>query len=322
MTAASNTRRGTATYRLGVVGAAVAAGLLLVSGCNDHTKDSSSGSAGKSGGCTAKADAPLFCKLPAKYRSSGVIKVGTDATYAPMETTTGGAITGIDPEIGAALGKELGVKFQFSTAKFDTLITSVYDGRNDIVMSSMSDTKQREQGLDDKGKKAGAGLDFVDYFESGVSMLVKKGNPENVQTLPDLCGKTVAVQRGTIYETTFQNQAKKCPKAKKLRIESFDTDAEAQTRVKAGGAVADLNDYPVAAYIAKTTDGGKAFQVAGQQLGAGPFGIAVAKSNTGLRDALKAAVNAIIQDGTYHKILTKWQVTNSAIPAATINSGS
>jgi polar amino acid transport system substrate-binding protein len=310
---ARTTHRSLAAARLTAVGAIAVAGALLLTGCGDQTK--------KSGTGATNSSAPLFSKLPKKYQSSGVIKVGTDATYAPMEFTENGKIVGIDPDVAAALGKQLGVDFQFVSGTFDGLITSLNTGRQDVVMSAMSDTKARQQGLDDNGKKIGKGVDFVDYFESGVSLLVKKGNPQNIKSLADLCGKTAAVQRGTIYETTFKDQAKKCG-SKKLTIEAFDTDAEAQTRVKAGGAVADLNDYPVAAYIAKTSGGGKDFDVVGDQIGAGPFGIAVSKDNTQLRDALKDAVDAIIADGTYKKLLEKWDVTNSAITKAAINAGS
>jgi polar amino acid transport system substrate-binding protein len=150
---------------------------------------------------------------------------------------------------------------------------------------------------------------------------IPRARQRNIQSLSDLCGQTVAVQRGTIYETAFKDQAKTCG-SKKLTIESFDTDTEAQTRVKSGGAVADLNDYPVAAYVAKTSGGGNDFQVAGNQTGAGPFGIAVSKDNTQLRDALRDAVKPIITDGSYRKVLEKWGVTNSAVPKADINSGS
>jgi polar amino acid transport system substrate-binding protein len=186
----------------------------------------------------------------------------------------------------------------------------------------VTDTKARQQGLDDDGKKIGKGVDFVDYYTSGVSLVVKKGNPQGIKSLADVCGKQVAVQRGTVYETTFKNQAKKCPAGKKLSIQSFDTDAEAQTRVKAGGAVADLNDSPVAAYLAKTSGGGKDFDVVGDQIGGGPFGIAVSKDNSGLRDALKQALDAIIADGSYKKVLEKWDVTDSAVDKAVLNGGS
>lgn len=317
MTARTTRRKPTAKSRIAAVGTIAVAGTLLLTACGDQT---GSGSGTKESEGTKSSAAPLFDKLPKKYQDAGVIKVGTDAAYAPMEFEEGGKIVGIDPDIAAALGKELGVEFKFTSGTFDGLITSLNTGRQDVVMSAMSDTKARQEGLDDTGKKAGKGVDFVDYFSSGVSLLVKKGNPEGIQSLDDLCGKKVAVQRGTIYEDTFKAQAKKCG-SKKLEISAFETDAEAQTRVKIGGAVADLNDYPVAAHIAKTAGGGKDFEVAGGQTDAGPFGIAVNKDNTELRDALKAALDAIIKNGEYAKVLEKWDVKNSAVTEATINAG-
>ncbi|MFF1925093.1 ABC transporter substrate-binding protein [Streptomyces sp. NPDC058221] len=315
--AASTTRRTTAKSRIAAVGAIAVAGTMLLTACGDQTNSDSGTEKSEN---TKSSTAPLFDKLPKKYQDARVIKVGTDGTYAPMEYEENGKIVGIDPDIAAALGKELGVKFEFTSGTFDGLISSLNTGRQDVVMSAMSDTKARQEGLDDKGKKVGKGVDFVDYFTSGVSLLVKKGNPEKITSLDDLCGRTVAVQRGTIYEDTFKAQAKKCG-SKKLSIEPFDTDAEAQNRVKIGGAVADLNDYPVAAHIAKTAGGGKTFEVAGDQTDAGPFGIAVDKDNTQLRDALKEAVAAIIKNGDYAKVLEKWDVKDSAVTEAAINAG-
>ncbi|MCM2411780.1 MULTISPECIES: ABC transporter substrate-binding protein [unclassified Streptomyces] len=315
MTASTTRCKTAAKSRIAAVGAIAVAGTMLLTACGDQT---SSGT--KDSDTTKSSSAPLFAKLPKKYQDSRVIKVGTDASYAPMEYEEGGKIVGIDPDIAAALGKELGVKFEFTNGTFDGLISSLNTGRQDVVMSAMSDTKARQQGLDDKGKKVGKGVDFVDYFTSGVSLLVKKGNPEKITSLDDLCGTTVAVQRGTIYEDTFKAQAKKCG-SDKLKIEPFDTDAEAQNRVKIGGAVADLNDYPVAAHIAKTAGGGNTFEVAGDQTDAGPFGIAVDKDNAQLRDALKEAVASIIKNGEYAKVLEKWDVKNSAVTEAAINAG-
>lgn len=323
---AGTTRRTTALTRLSAVAAVAVAGTLVLTGCGDQTKKDDtpaapSTSAAADGATSGATPDSLFSKLPQKYQDSKVIQVGTDASYAPMEQTEGGKIVGIDPDLGAALGEKLGVTFKFTNGKFDGLITSLQTGRSDIVMSAMSDTKARQQGLDDKGKKIGTGVDFVDYYNSGSSLLVQKGNPKGVKALGDLCGMTVAVQRGTIYEDAFKKQKTACG-AKGLTIQAFDTDAEAQTRVKAGGAVADLNDTPVSAYIAQTSGKGNDFEVAGPPSDAGPFGIAVSKDDTQLRDALKAAMDAIVADGTYAKILQKWNASSGAITTVAINGGS
>ena len=317
---AGTPRCSTPLTRLTAVAAVAVAGALVLAGCGDQTKKDSSSSSGSTS-TTSTNSAPLFAKLPKKFQDAGVIKVGTDASYAPMEQTSNGKIIGIDPDIADALSKQLGVKFTFTNATFDGLILALNTGREDIVMSAMSDTKDRQQGLDDKGKKTGTGIDFVDYYMSGSSLLVQKGNPKNINALADVCGQTVAVQRGTIYEDAFKAQKTACG-SKGLTIQAFDTDAEAQTRVKAGGAVADLNDTPVAAYIAQKSGNGKDFQIAGSPADAGPFGIGLAKSNSQLRDVLKDALNAIIADGSYGKVLQKWNATSGAIKAATINGGS
>ncbi|CAM5486481.1 hypothetical protein SALBM217S_10779 [Streptomyces griseoloalbus] len=62
-------------------------------------------------------------------------------------------------------------------------------------------------------------------------------------------------------------------------------------------------------------------QVIGEQVDAGPFGIAVNKDNKELTEALEAAVNAIIEDGTYKKILEKWGAETGAIDKAVVNGG-
>ncbi|MGW4161751.1 ABC transporter substrate-binding protein [Streptomyces sp. NPDC004788] len=309
----------TRTSRLAAVAAIAVAGSMLLTACGDQTNGGSTKEGGSSSSAAASS-APLFSKLPADIQKAGVIKVGTDASYAPMEFTQGEKIVGVDPDIAKALSKQLGVEFKFTSGTFDGLITSIYTGRQDLIMSSMTDNKKRQEGLDDNGKKIGKGIDFVDYFSSGVSLLVKKGNPQHINSLDDLCGKTVAVQRGTIYEDTFKAQATKCG-GKKLTIQAFDTDAEAQTRVKAGGAVADLNDYPVASYIAKTSGGGNDFEVTGNQSDVGLFGIGVSKDKTQLRDAVKEALDAAIKDGSYGQALKQWNVEGSAVKQATVNAG-
>jgi len=315
---ASSTRRTTAAHtRLAAVGAVAVAGALILTGCGDQT-NSSDGSKSDSAN-----SAPLFSKLPKKIQDAGVIKVGTNAEYAPMESTEGGKIVGVDPDLGEALSKQLGVKFQWTSGSFDGLITAVNSSRYDVAISSITDNKQRQEGLNDKGKKLGQGVDFVDYFVAGTAIYVKKGNPEGVKGIEDLCGKTAAVQRGTTYEQALQDQSKKCKSSgkKAIDIESFDNDTEAQTRVKSGGAVAGINDYPVAIDLARKADGGNAYEVINKQYDAGPFGIVLSKKNTELRDVLKEAVDAIIKDGSYQKVLEKWGAQSGAIDKSAINGG-
>ncbi|WAU84972.1 ABC transporter substrate-binding protein [Streptomyces sp. Qhu-G9] len=317
---ASSTRRTTAVQsRIAAVGAIAVAGALLLTGCGDQTKDKDSGSSDTADSSAA----PLADQLPKAIRDKGVIKVGSDIAYAPVEfKDDSGKTVGIDPDLADAMGKQLGVKFEFENGTFDTLLTGLRSKRYDIAMSAMTDTKDRQEGIDaDTGKKVGEGVDFIDYFTAGVSIYTKQGDDQGIKTWDDLCGKKVVVQRNTVSNDLAKAQAKKCPAGKKLSIEAFDNDQQAQTRLRAGGADAGSSDFPVAAYAAKTSGGGKDFEVVGEQVEAAPYGIAIDKSNTELRDALKAALDAIIKNGEYDKIIAKWGVDAGAVKEATLNGG-
>ncbi|MPY34568.1 ABC transporter substrate-binding protein [Streptomyces adustus] len=315
---ASTTRRSTAAHtRLAAVGAIAVAGALLLTGCGDQTKNDGSGN-----GSTA-ASAPLADKLPQAIRDAGVIKVGSDIAYAPVEfKDSSGKTVGIDPDLADAMGKQLGVKFDFENGTFDTLITGLRSKRYDIAMSAMTDTKDRQEGIDsDTGKKVGEGVDFVDYFTAGVSIYTPKGKDQGIKTWADLCGKKLVVQRGTVSEDLAKAESKKCAGGKTIALQSFDNDQQAQTRLRAGGADAGSSDFPVAAYAVKTSGGGNDFQIVGEQVEAAPYGIAVAKSNTQLRDAIQAALDAIIKNGEYGKIIQKWGVDAGAVTSAAVNGG-
>ncbi|MEU9242042.1 ABC transporter substrate-binding protein [Streptomyces shenzhenensis] len=319
MTASSTRRTTVARNRTAAFGAIAVAGALILTGCGDQTDK------GSDSGSSSSSSAPLASKLPADIRKAGVIKVGSDIAYPPVEYMQSGKAVGVDPDIADALGKQLGVRFDFQNGKFDQLIVGLQANRFNVIMSAMNDTKDRQNGIDsDTGKKVGNGVDFVDYFTAGTSILVQKGNPKGIKSLDDLCGKVVALQKGTTSEGIAKAQSQKCTKDgnKAIDLQTFDTDPEALLRLKQGASVADLNDFPVAAYNAKTSGGGKDFEVVGEQIEAGPYGIAVSKENTQLRDAIQAAMAAIVKNGDYQKILEKWNVTQGAVTEAKINGGS
>ncbi|MFW6693874.1 ABC transporter substrate-binding protein [Streptomyces sp. MAR4 CNX-425] len=305
MTPRSTRRTRAAKSRLVAVGALAAAGALVLSSCGDQTDG---GGDGGDGGETKGSANAAPGTLPKAIKDAGVIKVGSDIAYAPMEFDQGGKPAGVDIDIANALGEELGVEFQFQNNVFDNLIPSLDSGRFDIIMSSMTDNKERQ-----------AEVDFVDYFSAGVSILVQKGNPEGIKTLDDLCGETVAFQRGTVSADIAKAQNEKCDKP--IETLPFTKDTEALLQVKQGRAVADLNDFPVAAYNARESGGGEDFEVVGEQIDAAPYGIAVSKDNPELRDALAEALDAIIENGEYQKVLEKWNVENGGVDKATINGG-
>jgi polar amino acid transport system substrate-binding protein len=293
----------------GTILAIVAALALLLAACGGNDNAPSGASATTAGGVS-----DLGKQLPASIQQSKEIKVGSDVAYAPVEFFKEGTqeVQGIDWDLAQALGAKLGVKFTFANTTFDGIIPALKAKRFDVIMSAMSDTPERQKEVD-----------FIDYFNAGTSILVKKGNPEGIQSLDDLCGKTIALQKGTTQVDVAAGQQSKCTAAgkPKIKVLTYDKDTDAQLQVRSGRAVADMNDFPVAAYAAQTLGGGSQFEVVGQQIEAGPYGIGVRKDDTQLRDALQAALKAVVADGTYDQILQKWNVSQGALKTAAINGG-
>lgn len=303
--------------------AAVAASLLLLSACGDQTDAAIAKREAKK---NRNVHAPLFKKLPKDVQEKALLQVGSDITYKPVEFRSNGAVKGIDPDLAEAMSKELGIKLNFNNATFDTLMGGLKSKRYDIAMSAMTDTKERQEGIDSNtGKKIGQGVDFIDYLNVGVSLYTRKGKTQGIDGWETLCGKKIAVQRGTVSDDLAKDKSKACEKngEQAISIEAFDNDSEAQTRLRTGGVDAVSSDYPVAAYAVKVSGHGKDFQmVGGAPLKAAPYGIAVPKGKQQLRDALKAAMELAIKNGSYAKVLDKWDVKDAAVKDVQLNGGS
>ena len=79
-----------------------------------------------------------------------------------------------------------------------------------------------------------------------------------------------------------------------------------------------LADSPVAAYAVKQSEG--KLKSTGEEYDSAPYGIAVNKDN-GMTEAIQAAVNSLMSNGTYTQILDKWGVSGGAIEESKINDG-
>ncbi len=258
-------------------------------------------------------DGALHAGLPDRVRASGVLEISTDASYAPASSFApdGRTIVGFEPDLGAALGRVLGVKVRFNNADFSTLVSTVAAHRTDLIMSAMTDTPEREQKVD-----------FVNYFSAGTSIVVQRGNPAGVTDLRGLCGRTVAVEQGTVQVDLLARAQKSCGK-QRIVVNTYDTNADALVQLRTGRATAVLNDYPPAAYLATDSHTRSHYQLASNtQYEPGLYGIAVAKDQSKLRDAVKAAIDTLVRSGEYQEVLRRWGVSDGAVRSATINGAS
>jgi polar amino acid transport system substrate-binding protein len=235
--------------------------------------------------------------------------VAADATYAPNEfiASDGHTVVGMDADLAKAIGGVLGRPVKVVNATFDTIIPGLASGKYDLGMSSFTDTKAREKVVD-----------FVTYFSAGTSFYVKAGSGLTINSLADLCGRTVAVERGTTQATDATAQSAKCKAAGKpsVKVSVFPDQNSANLALASGRGQVGMADSPVAAYIAKKSNG--QFVVTGKPYGTAPYGIAIRKGTPLTRQVLRA-VKRLIANGQYKAILTRWGVQAGAISNPQIN---
>lgn len=257
------------------------------------------------------SSADLSGLLPAPIKAKGQIIVGINGIFPPMEYKNPGSdeLIGFDVDLANALGQALGVKIAFDDQRFDQLINSIITGRVDFVISGMSDTVKRR-----------ATLDFIDYFISGTICYTTKALASKFTTLESLSGQTVAVSASTDYYTTMQAWSKDNLESKGkpgIKMLGVDSEATARLQMVQGRAQASAISPEVIGWLAKTSPG--QFVAFGPVLNPDPYGMAFKKDNVQLRDAVFAAFKQLIADGTYQKLLAKWELSPAAVPEALIN---
>jgi polar amino acid transport system substrate-binding protein len=257
---------------------------------------------------TPATDSKIAGEVPAKFKSK-TLTFATDATYAPNEFigSNGKSIEGMDPDLGKALGAVMGVKVKFVNTSFDGIIPGLAAGKFDVGMASFTDTKERQKVVD-----------FVTYFEAGTSFYVKASGGPTINSLADLCGHSVGVERGTTQADDSTAQNTKCKSAGKsgVKVSVYPDQNAANLSISSGRAQVGMADSPVAAYIVKQSNG--QFKLTGKSYNTAPYGIAIPKGS-GLTKPFLDALKVLMSDGTYKAILTKWGVEDGAITNPKIN---
>ncbi|HEY2318491.1 MAG TPA: ABC transporter substrate-binding protein [Solirubrobacteraceae bacterium] len=246
--------------------------------------------------------------MPASIKSKGTLTVASDATYPPNEfiASDGHTVVGMDADLMKALGDVMGLKVKMVNQTFDSIIPGLAAGKYDVGASSFTDTKEREKTVD-----------FVDYFVAGESFLTKASGGVSVNGLSDLCGKTVAVEKGTTEQDDATAQGAKCKKAGKAAVTvlAFPDQNGANLALSSGRAQLGFADSPVAQYQVKKSDG--TFKLVGSSIENAPYGLAVPK-NSGLAQPTLAALKVLMSNGKYAAILSHWGIQAGAIPAAQV----
>jgi polar amino acid transport system substrate-binding protein len=288
-----------------------------IAGCGSSSSSSTSSSASPAAtssstasSAAAGADATVAALVPAAIKSKGTLTIAADASYAPDEffASDGKTVIGMDADLTKALGTVMGLKVSVVNAVFETIIPGLTSGKYDIGASSFTDTKAREKAVD-----------FVTYASVGESFFTKASGGTSIGSIADICGKTVAVEKGTTEQTDATTQSGKCTKAGKPKVSLlvFPDQNGANLALSSGRAQLGFADSPPAAYAVKKSNG--QFKLVGAAFATAPYGLATAKGN-GLDKAVLAALQVLMKNGTYAKVFNKWGLKASTITNPKINA--
>jgi len=306
--------------KLTTISAATAAAALLLAGCTTASEEPGSGSTGSpSDGKTAattegfdvsgiEADEEIAAMVPAGVAEDGTLTVGSNLEYAPAEFVAADGKTpiGYDIDIIGAVAKVMDLEVDVENSSFDAIIPGI-GSRYEVGISSFTINPERLETVN-----------MVSYFTAGSQFAVAAGNPEDID--PDnLCGVTVGVQTATIQQEELEAATAECTDAGEEPIEvlPFDSQADVTTNLAGGRIDAMYADSPVVAYAVEQTDG--TLESLGEIRDAAPYGIVVAKEDTELAEAVQAALQKLMDDGTMAEITEAWGNSEGALTTAEIN---
>lgn len=146
--------------------------------------------AGCSGGNNA-AEGDLL----AQVQERGELVIALEGTWSPWsyhdETDT---LTGYDVEVGRLIAQELGVEAKFVEGPWDGLFAGLDAGRYDMVINGVDVTEERSEAYD-----------FSDPYAYNRTVIIVRGDNEEIASFEDLDGKTTANTLASTYATLAES---------------------------------------------------------------------------------------------------------------------
>lgn len=251
----------------------------------------------------------LAAKLPASVKDRGVLKIATDLTPPISFHSETNELIGIDADLAAALGVILGLKVEMTDVGMGSaIVPSIKAKRFDISISGINDDVELEKQVD-----------VIDYMYDATTIMTQKGNPKGIQSMDDLCGKTVAVPVGTFQEKLVEKASEKC--ATPINVTTIPKMPDVLQAVRTGRADATVNGYATSVYTTEhqTGNGTGLEALRDVRLAAGYLGMLTAKDNPELRNAVVAALQQLVDSGAYVAIMKRWGLEPLAVKTVKVN---
>lgn len=226
----------------------------------------------------------------ADVMTKDVLLVGTESTYPPYEFRDDkNNLKGFDVDLMEAIGAELGKKIEWVDMPFDSLIPSLLAKKIDIVAAGMSSTPERAKRVA-----------FSENYEVSISAFIVVEGNDTMKTLPDMKGKTVAVQLGTVQETYSQS-------IEGTTVKPFQKFDDCVREVMLGRADATLMDVPVAkSYVAHKDFAGKIKIAFEQEITGAGKALAMNLDEQNFVAAVDGALKKLEESGKLAEMKAQW----------------
>ncbi|MFL9874963.1 ABC transporter substrate-binding protein [Paraburkholderia megapolitana] len=264
------------------------------------------------------AAATTLCALPAAQAGT-VPSIGKSTliaaivpNYPPFEYKDPATdkLMGFDVDLGEALAAKLGVTLQWQETGFEQMMSALTTHRVDIILSGMTDLPARR-----------SAVDFLDYITTGPQFYTLKTRAGEFPDMAALCGKTVGSSRRTSFPSDTANWSNaNCVKAGKKPINVVGTDGSSDARMQLRQARLDAAVQGGETLPYQNSVEQNAYAPIGKPFLSQYTGIGIAKSNAAITAGLTAALNQLIADGTYQKLLAKWSLQDHAVQKAVLNA--
>ncbi|MFE3652236.1 ABC transporter substrate-binding protein [Streptomyces sp. NPDC059122] len=303
---------------------ALAAGSALLTGCGSGDTASAEVSSGNHGPkinigpeqhrVRGTRDPRSAALVPARVRETGELRIGVGAESSPplsFYATDDKTLIGVEEDLATLVADTLGLKPHFEPLSWENLFVGLDSGKLDAVFGNVTVTEERK----DK-------YDFATYRLDQLGMEVKKGVGWKVRGARDVAGKTIAVGSGTNQEKILLDWSKEDEKAgrKPVDVKYFQKPSDVYLALQSGRIDGYFGPDPSVAYhvgVAGRTEIAGIFSGGGAHL-QGEIA-ATTRKGSGLVKAYAAALQKVIDDGRYAKVLARWGLTAEAVATSRIN---
>jgi polar amino acid transport system substrate-binding protein len=258
-------------------------------------------------------DSAAAALVPEAIKADGKLTVVTTGGAAPLSlfATDNKTLIGSEVDIAYAVGEALGLQVEVLPVAWADWPLGVESAKYEAVLSNVTVTEARKEKFD-----------FATYRNDLLGFYAKSDSSiGEVKEAKDVAGKKIIVGSGTNQEAIlvrWDEENKKNGLAP-VEFQYYDDDSASSLALQSGRA--DLTFGPNAAAAYKAAQDGKTKQV-GTLNGGWPLTAQIAfttKKGNGLAVAAQAALNHLIEDGTYAKILDRWGLSSEAIQKSELN---